>query len=149
MMILTGMIIFPTFSNSVLLWTELVGPPGQLMILAYAYLNNVKNNILLFCLLEIIGIKMMIKKIWKSIPPINEDFFACFLWQVNIVLGGFFGMVMVMVNNRLFRDTEMIAHLSTDPIPMNYDLTPAIATFTSICIMLMVSLIQLETGIFS
>ena len=144
MMIYTGAIIFPAFSSSLLLWTELVGPPGQLMILAYAYIKNARSNILLLCLLEIIGMKAMTWKVWKSIPPINEDFFACFLWKVNLVLGGFYGIVMVMVNNRLFQDTEVLGQFTSEQAPMDYELTLALATFTAICLMLMVSLIQLK-----
>ena len=141
-MIMTGVIICPAFLSSVLLWAELIGSPGQLMILAYVYLKNVKSNISLLCLLEIIGMKTMIGKVWKSVPPINEDFFACFLWRVNLVLGGFFGMVMVMVNNRLFQGSNVLGQLTSEPAPMNYELTTALATFTAVCIMLMVSLIN-------
>ena len=142
-MILTDAIIMMTFLNSVLIWTELIGPPGQLMMLAYAYMANVKNNIGIFCLLEIMGMKTLTWKVWKSIPPVNEDFFARFLWRVNLVLGGFYGVVMVMVNNGLFRGTELFGQSTREPTPMNYELTPALSAFTLICIILMVSLIFL------
>lgn len=110
------------------------------MALAYAFLNNVRSNIILLCLLEIMGMKVLACKIWKSIPPINEDYFAWFFRLLNLALGCFYGLVMVMVNNRPFQDSRLLGHSISEPMPMNYDLTLGLAIFTLICFSLLVSL---------
>lgn len=148
MIIFIGSILALTISNTLLIWAELISPLGKPMAIAYAFLNNVRTNVILLCLLEIMGMKVLTCKIWKSIPPINEDFFASFFRLLNLTLGCFYGLVMVMVNNRPFQDSRLLGHSISEPTPMNYDLSIGLGIFTLVCFSLMVSLIYIHKSIY-
>ena len=143
MIALVGGIIFPTISNSLLVLVQFIGPLNQHLALAYAFLNNVKTNVALLCILEIMGTSVLVRKIWKSVPPINEDYFAQFLFLLNILLGSFFGLVMTMGNQKPLQDANLLtdSYIMTSP-PINIEVTSLLLALTLFGLIFMVSFLM-------
>ena len=118
------------------------------MLATYALLQNAKFNFVLLITLEMMSIKMLTYKIWKSVPPINEDFFARFLTRLNVLVCAFFAIVAIMANaSQVMRDQYLLmdnaelnnADAKDDDDDVNYELTKNLAIFTGICVALMVT----------
>lgn len=123
MIVLTGCVISPMISNSILVMVQLIGPINQHLALGYAFLFNARSNVILLCILEIMGTNVLVNKIWKSVPPINEDFFGAFFFRLNILLGSFFGLVMIMANKRPIEEVKFLTDSDITPADFNFELT--------------------------
>lgn len=145
-LLLLGGVIFPTITNSMLIWTLFIGPLNQLMAETFVFLTYTKLNWMMLAILEMIGIKVLTIKIWKSIPPINEDFFDRFLARANALISSFFGLVTIMANTNQLRDQYLLMDnvelkSNDDTKTVNYELTKHFFIFTALSMLVMVGTI--------
>ncbi len=78
-----------TLASSLNVWSYVIGPIWRLPAVFFYIYRFCTLVHIFFSLAEAALFRFLIDKVWRRIPPINEDFFLWFITLFNVAIGAF------------------------------------------------------------
>ena len=69
------------------MWSVLITPLWTALAYFYYYVRITVIYHIYFVVIESFGLRLLVDRVWKRPPPLNDEFFSVFLTIVNFVLG--------------------------------------------------------------
>ena len=102
--------------NSIVVWSALIGPLGPIAAGIYATMGTFRVTFCLLAAAETMVVRILVLRVWKRHPPINEYFFASFAAMMNTTLSVFYALTAYMTNGQL-RQQWILMGKNPDDIP--------------------------------